>query len=71
MNAREQVADATGMLLRPPEAAERLSICERKLWGLTAPRGPIPCVRIGRSVRYAPGDLAEYVRRTTEAAPAT
>jgi hypothetical protein len=51
----------TVKLLKPPEAAQRLSISERKLWGLTVPRGPLRCVRIGRSVRYSPADLAEYV----------
>ncbi len=49
-------------LLKVPEAARRLTICERKLWGLTAPRGPIPCVRIGRGIFYSPADLDEFVR---------
>lgn len=53
-------------LLKPSEAAQRLSISERKLWGLSAPRGPLPCVRIGRSVRYAPADLDEYIHRTRD-----
>lgn len=48
-------------LLTMQEAAERLAICERKLWSLTAPRGQLPCVRINRSVRYAPADLDAYV----------
>lgn len=49
------------LLLTPPEAAERLSISERKLWDLTAPRGPIPSVRIGRSVRYYLADLTAWI----------
>jgi hypothetical protein len=29
--------------------------------GQTAPRGPIPCVKIGRAVRYSLRDLEQYV----------
>lgn len=48
------------LLLRPADAARALSISPRKLWGLTA-EGALPCVRVGRSVRYSPADLAAYV----------
>lgn len=48
-------------LLTAREAAERLSICERKLWSLTVPRGRLPCVRIARSVRYSVDDLDEFI----------
>jgi hypothetical protein len=41
------------LALLPREAARELGISERSLWSQTAPRGPIPCVRIGRSVRYS------------------
>jgi len=44
------------LLYRPPEAAEALGISERSLWGLTKAR-IIPCVRLGRSVRYDIDDL--------------
>ncbi len=47
-------------LLKPAEAARSLAISERKLWGLTK-CGEIPCVRIGRSVRYDPRDLASWI----------
>jgi hypothetical protein len=43
------------------EAAKLLSISERSLWTLTAPRGPIPCCRIGRSVRYSVDALRRYL----------
>lgn len=49
------------ILLTPPETAETLQISSRTLWGLTSPRGPIPCVRIGRSVRYSPVDLRNFI----------
>lgn len=51
----------------PPEAARMLSICERSLWALTAPRGPIPCVRLGRSVRYSVAALQHYLEETGRA----
>ena len=35
------------LALRPREAAEALGISDRTLWGLTSPRGPIPCIRMG------------------------
>ena len=47
-------------LLTPKHAAEQLAISPRKLWSLTA-SGDVPCVRIGRSVRYDAADLAEFV----------
>ena len=48
------------------EAAAVLGgISERNLWSLTAPRGPIPCVRIGRRVLYRPADLVHYAEQHT------
>lgn len=41
------------LCLRPPEAAKALAISPRTLWSLTAPRGPIPCVRVGSGKRQA------------------
>jgi excisionase family DNA binding protein len=49
-------------LLRPKEAAKSLAISERTLWELTN-QGDLPCVRIGRSVRYDPVDLASWIQR--------
>ncbi len=48
------------LLMTSPEAAEALSISQRTLWGLTQ-RGDIPCVRIGRAVRYDPADLRTWI----------
>ena len=49
------------LLLTAHEAAKELQICEKSLWTLTAPRGAIPCVRFGRSVRYTLADLTEWI----------
>jgi excisionase family DNA binding protein len=49
-------------LLRPREAAEMLAVSERTLWDLSN-GGGLPCVRIGRAVRYDPADLAGWIAR--------
>ena len=54
-------------LLRPREAAALLAISERTLWDLSN-RGNLPCVRLGRSVRYDPRDLAAWVAQNKSAA---
>jgi hypothetical protein len=45
-------------------AAAALGISLRKLWDLTAPRGPIACVKVGGSVRYTLRDLEAYVEKS-------
>jgi len=51
------------MLLKPRQAADALGICEKTLWSITAPRGDLVCVRIGRAVRYDPRDLQAWIDR--------
>jgi excisionase family DNA binding protein len=53
------------LLLTPQEAAEALAISPRKLWGMTA-SGEIPCVRLGRSVRYPVNDLQRWIDHQTK-----
>jgi excisionase family DNA binding protein len=48
------------LLLTPRDAARALAISERTLWGLTK-QGLIPCIRIGRAVRYALADLEAWI----------
>lgn len=48
------------LLITPSEAAFLLSISTRKLWSLTN-AGQIPCVRLGRAVRYSPADLQDWI----------
>jgi len=50
------------LLLTARETAAALRIGERSLWALTHPRGPIPCIRLGRSVRYTQEDLERWIR---------
>ena len=53
--------DEQRILLRPRDAAARLSISERQLWGHTSPRGSIPATRIGSCIRYSPDALQRYI----------
>lgn len=55
------------LLLTPDEAAQQLSVCPKSLWSLTAPRGPIKCVRLGRSVRYSPEALRQFIAQQSQA----
>lgn len=48
-------------LLSVPEAADYLSISHRSLWAMTAPRGPIPSIKFGRTVRYSAEALDEVI----------
>jgi predicted DNA-binding transcriptional regulator AlpA len=59
----ESSAGIEKLLLTPREAAAALSISERTLWAITAPRGPLPAVRPGggRSVRYSMTSLRRYI----------
>ena len=50
------------LLLRPSEAAEQLAICQRLLWKHTK-NGDIPCIRLGKAVRYDPADLQNWINR--------
>ena len=58
--------DSTKLLLTLREAADSLSICEKSLWSLFAPRGPIKSVRLGRSVRYSPEVLREFIAQQSQ-----
>ena len=59
------------LALRPREAARAMGISERTLWKLTAPRGPIPCVRIGngkrQTVLYPVANLQAWMSLRAEA----
>lgn len=50
-------------LLTPRETAKRLAISERHLFELTR-TGQLPCVRVGRNVRYSVETIQKWVRDT-------
>lgn len=63
------IADA--LLIPARQAARMLSVSERTLFAMTAPRGPIVSVRIGRAdsgnprVLYSPETLREWIAAQT------
>ena len=62
MTSNGQTGIRLPRLLKPKEAASVLAVSERTLWTLTND-GSIPAVRIGRSVRYDPADLAAWIEQ--------
>jgi len=57
------------MLVSVREACYLLgSISPRHLWDLTAPRGPIPAVRLGKRVLYDPADLQRFIEQAKQKA---
>ena len=50
-------------LLTPRETAKRLAISERHLFELTR-TGQLPCVRVGRNVRYSVETIQKWMRDT-------
>ncbi|MBV8781096.1 MAG: helix-turn-helix domain-containing protein [Phycisphaerae bacterium] len=61
MPAEPPLSPFPKLLLTPREAAAAMGICEKTLWSLTVPRGELPAVRIGRSVRYSVDDLHRFI----------
>ena len=57
------------LLLTPREAAQALSVSSRTLWSITRPRGDLPCVRVGRCVRYDPSDLRTWIEKRKQKNP--
>jgi hypothetical protein len=48
-------------LLCAREVSEILGVCERTLCTITSPRGPLKAVRIGRSLRYTPSAVNDFI----------
>ena len=53
-------------LLTPGEAAELLAVSERKVSDL-ARSGQLPCVHVGRSVRFRPADIERLIEGPAKA----
>jgi predicted DNA-binding transcriptional regulator AlpA len=61
---RHLVYKAGRLLLTVKETAEAMGIGERTLWGITAPRGDLSCVPLGkRNVRYDVDDVRAWIER--------
>ena len=46
-----RLVESSPLALRPRDAAKALGVSQRTLWSLTAPRGPVPCLRVGAGKR--------------------
>ena len=62
-NLHNPVVKIEPILLTPREAAQALSVSERTLYNLTAPRGDIPVIKSGQLVRYVVDDLKVWAKR--------
>lgn len=51
------------LLVSAKEAASRMAISTGTLWNMTAPRGPLPVVKIGTRRCYAIRDLEAAIER--------
>lgn len=43
------------------EVAEQTRLCEKSVWNATAPRGDLPCVKLGARTLYRPSDVAAWI----------
>jgi excisionase family DNA binding protein len=48
-------------LLTADQVADKLGVCRKTVFTLTAPRGTLPAISFGRSVRYRPADVEAWV----------
>jgi predicted DNA-binding transcriptional regulator AlpA len=52
------------LLLRADEACDAMSVCRKTLYSLTAPRGPIPVVKIGKTgLRYSVAAINAWIEQ--------
>jgi excisionase family DNA binding protein len=56
---------ADGQLLTLPELAEQLQLSEKTLRRMIA-SGRLPCVRLGRQLRFLPGDVFRWLEARKE-----
>jgi hypothetical protein len=61
MNATTPPAVDDRLLVPARDAARLISVSERTLYSLTAPRGPIVPVRVGTRVLYSPETLRAWI----------
>lgn len=65
MFAHQRPKDMDPLLLSPRQASRALAISERTLFTLTK-SGEVPCIRIGKLVRYSVDGLRKYIDRVGE-----
>ena len=55
------VAPAVTKLLSIREVADQTGLCEKSVWNSTAPRGSLPCVKLGARILYRPDDVTAWI----------
>ncbi len=55
------VAPAVTKLLTIGQVADQTGLCSKSIWNTTAPRGALPCVKLGARVMYRPEDVAAWI----------
>lgn len=55
------VAPAVTKLLSIRQVAEQTGLCEKSVWNSSAPRGYLPCVKLGARILYRPEDVAAWI----------
>jgi predicted DNA-binding transcriptional regulator AlpA len=55
------MAPAVTKLLTIREVADQTGLCEKSVWNTTAPRGALPCVKLGARVMYRTEDVAAWI----------
>mgnify|MGYP001039322938 FL=1 len=56
-------ANLPRLLLSVAETARALNLLRKKLWQITAPRGSLPAIHVGRRVLYSPRDVEAWIQR--------
>jgi len=60
---RTAITSQAKFLLSVAETARALNVSRKKLWEITAPRGDLPCIKIGTRVLYSPADIMAWIER--------
>ncbi|HEY4261849.1 MAG TPA: helix-turn-helix domain-containing protein [Schlesneria sp.] len=63
MDGSKFEAEAPAPLMNLKQVARVMNVSERTVWANSAPRGTIPVVPIGRSIRYCPREIQEWMKR--------
>jgi excisionase family DNA binding protein len=48
------------------QGAEYLGISKRSLWQMLVPRGPVPCLKLGRKLFLRKADLDAFLERSVQ-----
>lgn len=48
-------------LMNVRQVADQTGLCEKSVWNATAPRGTLPCVKLGARCLYRPEDVSAWI----------